>query len=601
MKLSDSVRLRLPDLESGRTLRWILLAAASFWLMKLPGQLPEPGLESSWRAVLNYAAAHRSQYGIDIFFTYGPLGYLSQDQYDPATWLKVLFFQVLSRPLYLALVWRVAHLPMASATATSTGKWVFVAVAAIMPAIDYDSFYLLFITFTGIVLCQHSGKRLFELILICFLGPVSLIKFTYLVLTIVTLGCVILWCLLNRRKAAGIWIPSLFAVAFAFAWRVLGQQQLAHLPRWVHGSMEIARGYTRVMGLPAPVDQCAFAVLALLILMGYLAISLRSLRQMPLAMILLAGLGLAWKQGFTRGDLLLHIPTFSAYVFTIFASIPFLTGGFPLRDGWLTFMLGLSLGTLLLGRELSLPTRIVQNLGFLLKVPRINRLYAQVAQVYDLPAIRAILGSSTVDMVGYDQSILILNGFNYHPLPVFHAYSAGTPYLARLNADFYQSEQAPDYILWRPATIGTRLKNLDESISGLVIAQRYHPVAAEKGYTLLRRVARGGEPLETLAEGTISAGERFEATSGEYVEIHMQENVLLRVLRTLWTTPRVYLITWQPDGETSINQFIPSLGAFGFVVPPNTVGLAVQRTRNATLFFAPAITYRVSRIPVPAR
>jgi hypothetical protein len=206
-----------------------------------------------------------------------------------------------------------------------------------------------------------------------------------------------------------------------------------------------------------------------------------------------------------------------------------------------------------------------------------------------------------VDLVGYDQAILILNGFNYHPPPVFHAYSAGTPYLARLNADFYQSEQAPDYILWRPTTVGTRLVNLDESISGLVIARRYRPVAKEKGYTLLQRAASSDEPVKTVAAGTIRAGERFDVRPGDFVEIHMRENFLLRILRALWTTPRVYLLVWQADGETAVNQFIPVMGASGFIVPPNTVGLAVQKTRNAGLFYDPVITYRVSRMPAPAR
>src|SRR5688572_17813742 len=38
--------------------------------------LPTPGLDSSWQMVIAHATAHSMQFGTEIVFTYGPLGYL---------------------------------------------------------------------------------------------------------------------------------------------------------------------------------------------------------------------------------------------------------------------------------------------------------------------------------------------------------------------------------------------------------------------------------------------------------------------------------------------------------------------------------------------
>ena len=62
--------------------RWpSFLAQAGLWLvvwlslLKLPAP-PTSGLDPSWRMVIGYALGHGMQWGTDLVFTYGPLGYL---------------------------------------------------------------------------------------------------------------------------------------------------------------------------------------------------------------------------------------------------------------------------------------------------------------------------------------------------------------------------------------------------------------------------------------------------------------------------------------------------------------------------------------------
>src|SRR5215471_18546287 len=52
-----------------------------FCLVKLPATSLRDSLPQSWEAVLSYAAAHHLQWGREIVFTLGPLGFLTSDYF----------------------------------------------------------------------------------------------------------------------------------------------------------------------------------------------------------------------------------------------------------------------------------------------------------------------------------------------------------------------------------------------------------------------------------------------------------------------------------------------------------------------------------------
>src|SRR5438046_1733097 len=96
---------RMPRLA--RATLWGLYAVAGwFLLLTLPTFLPEPSSDVSWAAVLHYAWAANWQFGRDIVFTYGPLGFLHPGIYMPETWPWFLAYQVVQRAFYIALVCR---------------------------------------------------------------------------------------------------------------------------------------------------------------------------------------------------------------------------------------------------------------------------------------------------------------------------------------------------------------------------------------------------------------------------------------------------------------------------------------------------------------
>lgn len=85
-----------------------LAVAVTLALLTLPAFGDSPGntLDASWVAALHVAAHRRLQFGSEIVFTYGPLGFLTLPiPYFAATWgLSVVYIIVLRFTLCVALV-----------------------------------------------------------------------------------------------------------------------------------------------------------------------------------------------------------------------------------------------------------------------------------------------------------------------------------------------------------------------------------------------------------------------------------------------------------------------------------------------------------------
>src|SRR5438270_12488854 len=84
-QVSALVQSRLLSRVSARHVHVLWLAVTSIYLflcfIKLPVTLRRESPEQSWEAVLSFAAAHHLQWGADVVFTFGPLGFLTSDHY----------------------------------------------------------------------------------------------------------------------------------------------------------------------------------------------------------------------------------------------------------------------------------------------------------------------------------------------------------------------------------------------------------------------------------------------------------------------------------------------------------------------------------------
>src|SRR5215467_9409397 len=183
--MANIVSLRIiPDREpaarnSGIIPRVLAFVYVWFWLVKLPATTLRDSLPQSWEAVLSFAAAHHLQWGRDIVFTFGPLGFLTSDYYwGNFFWPTVIWAGGFAFALAAALVPLLARVPKAIRFPVYAALPVLTVPAS--SNLGFDSFYFLAITLLGILCLPAERPRWFRLAATGFVFTVlSLIKFTF--------------------------------------------------------------------------------------------------------------------------------------------------------------------------------------------------------------------------------------------------------------------------------------------------------------------------------------------------------------------------------------------------------------------------------------
>src|SRR5207244_5037431 len=93
------------------------------------------------------------------------------------------------------------------------------------------------------------------------------------------------------------------------------------------------------------------------------------------------------------------------------------------------------------------------------------------------------------------------------PRPVMQSHLVYTPYLARLNDDFYDSDRAPAYALLKIQTIDQRFPPLDDALLLRSFIHRYDYLHTEREFQLWKHRAPprrgGGEPARVLRRDTL--------------------------------------------------------------------------------------------------
>jgi hypothetical protein len=201
--------------------------------------------------------------------------------------------------------------------------------------------------------------------------------------------------------------------------------------------------------------------------------------------------------------------------------------------------------------------------------------YEALRSASALPRLSAIVGAATADQFSCDQGVVLLNGWNYRPRPVFQGYSAYTARLLADNATFFRSDRAPRFILWHLDPLDKRFPASEDGPALLEIVRRYHPVAEEDDYLLLER--RSLQPTDAVTspivwrrdvpfDEEVQTGALPGAT--QLVHFHMDESLRGTLTRLLFRPPEVFLRVRTADGQTLRYRLIPALASSTFLLNP---------------------------------
>jgi hypothetical protein len=347
------------------------------------------------------------------------------------------------------------------------------------------------------------------------------------------------------------------------------------------------------MGISCPASQLYLGVTVAALMVAYLLLNAVThadrVRGVTVMLGAAAYLYLNWKHGFIRADG--HQIGFYYAALTVIVGSPLLLEDGPRFRRWKDLILTtagllsvvsteLVLPGLVRGALSALQDRVDTNISFALGLSHTRALYdsrleAEKAAL-DLIKVKAKVKNATLDVLGFEQAVALYNGFNYQPRPVFQSYSIFTPYLSRMNYEYFASDRAPDFVLFKLQSIDSRLATMDDPHVLRLLVQRYTYLFSEQGFTLWQRKPGpfDAAALEPKPLRSVSArlGEKINlsdlAGQNLWVAIDFHFSLLGNLRRFLFKPPLVQLHVTDQAGVESVYRLPQPIGQTGFMLNP---------------------------------
>ncbi|MGB4235562.1 MAG: hypothetical protein WBJ52_05800 [Methanoregulaceae archaeon] len=564
-----------------------------FFLPKMGPFGPNTGLDSSWVIGITEAFIQKFQFGSEIVWTYGPLGFLIMPViHNHCLWkIEVIFLLFIHFLFIISIYFLLEHL---------SARWfhylifipVFILVLPNPPPYNSPPFVKLFII-SPILLFLLYIKRSSNLPFILpatigfFLALISLIKFDmflsslYLILVFVLLSCIIKRDILN-----GIALSSSYCLSFVFMWFISGQF-ITNIPGYIIGGIEFTKGYSSAMAISGPFWQEVIGLITILVLLAsILYFIIRNEREAILFFIFNAfTLFIAFKSGFVRHDM--HVLGF-LMVFLVFGAITLvlLTSEFrKCQDNEIVSILTALNSVIVVLLLLSgvFLTPLVFNHNIVSEAPSIKtsiELYGnetyfdQHVEMYKTiiresyavkQSMLENIDQTPLDIIPSDIALCWAYDLNWSPRPVIQSYSAYTEYLDGINGlHFSDRDLAPQKILYGPyASIDGRYLLFDEPATFQAVFNNYSFEDRSGGFILLNHSGRPDDeqPEQVLLTETGKLGEavRIPEYYGQlYGHIDIQHSMFGNIMATLYKPKPLFIKFRMKNGETSPEyRFIP--------------------------------------------
>jgi hypothetical protein len=444
----------------------LLLVAALVALASWPETstlLPGTDLDGAWLTALPQALHDGLDYGPDIVFTYGPLGFLDHLLlvYPWPARLAFAWTAVTQIALAAALIWALAHALRSRLLA------VLLAVVLASALHNVGVVVVAFIAGVALVAGRPQGRAAQALAL----GLGTLVGIELLVklntgVSIAALGLVAVAAAPSPRRAVVAPFAAGAVAALAIAWLATGQSPGA-IVDYLRGSYGIISGYSETMYFEQPGREWEFWVVAVLAGAGLL-VAWRAGEMLPprsrygLVALWAVLAFTSFKAGFVRHD--------RGHATIYFAAV---LGGI-VAFGWAphrrqtAWLLGAVFAIALIGaggtplqrwftpRERT--RSFTDEARVLMDGSRTNagiadgRLKRRNAEQWDGRFLSAI-GRRTVHIEPWDAGLVWSQGLRWRPLPVFQNYSAYTTDLDERNAAVARSRSGPDVIMREQAPV----------------------------------------------------------------------------------------------------------------------------------------------------
>lgn len=574
----------------GRRGIWItgVLVALLTWQVSVP--VPTAGPDQSWMAGLYMALQQGKDFGSEIVFTYGPLGFLSW----PGLWDGWLVIPAFLFLLAISIGFSVA---LIGALERSTNL-----VAATIVT------FLFFVTLPDleqVPLMLAAGFCFFALradppdwgVGLLAIGGGTISAFECLI-KLSGGPTVFIVCLLGMIGARAAWkywawFATCSVGGLIVLWLITGQP-IGSLGDYVVNGIQIVSGYNESMAIGgAPAWGEAALVLGALALVGMTALAPfkdQRARWFAVAAVAVAGFS-AYKYGIVRfegGHLALGL----AALLGIWLQLPWE----KVRAA--PFLVATTIVGIIFTHSYPTPMRldVISNLNLLREGTELvvrpgerqlkaDEGRAAMQATYNIdPTILAAMKGRTVAVEPWEIGIVWAYELNWSPLPVFQNYSAYTTRLDRLNAETVSDPDGPQVILrqnpgntlpWGARSIDARLPAWDPPEQALATVCNFVSIRVVPSWQVLGRVPdRCGPPAR------ISSVERRPGEEVAVPQAHRDEIIVLKLQGAeIEGLERVKSLLWKPPIRTAVLNG----GQVTYRLVPKTTGDGLIVSRDPSL------------------
>jgi hypothetical protein len=577
----------------GKVLSFVLFLVLWLALLDFSKQVAGPNLDQSYAQAFGYFLKHDFQAGKDYIFTYGPLGYFLHTAYDPDLFWYKFAWEIAIKFVLALMFCRLFGSYSAYSARLLLGAIVLVFALRLLRM--HDSLYLFLILSAGSMALASPKPSLVTLVSTALLLVIlSLAKFTYFLLAASAMALLTAQLLTRKPRLWAVVPAGVYAGGFLVLWGVL-RQSLANLPMYLSTSLQVASGYVEAMSLQGDRTEIylAIAIVIMLIaaLLGHPTRERLSVRHLAMLTLLGLGLFLQWKHGFVRHDT--HALSFFDFALLVALTLPALFSvaydwNRPFRVVLVSYCVILSVvGIFTSAREgydidqfiLHAREHVRNNAASLVHPARLRAHLERDKEIleeqYALPRMRACIKDASVDLISYEQGILLLNHLNWHPRPVLQSYSAYTPRLLAANARFFRESSAPEFVIFRIEPVDGHLPSMEDSQAMFEIFKHYRPVLAERSYLLFQR---SNDAVAALTPGNLLRQQRVHFNEEVFIEdlkapaqklsIHLRYTLKGKVRKLLYKPPSVSLAVHTADHACFIHRLVPGMAEDGFLINP---------------------------------
>jgi hypothetical protein len=476
---------------------------------------PRNGLDPSWSQALSMAFVHHLAWGPRIDFTYGPLGFVSQQvlTYGSTAAIALIYVAVVSVATFTLLIFWAR--PSFSLPVSVLVSYVIGATAVAL--IDTGDLIIIPVVLFGMACLTEVEvqRRQIGIALFGLMAGIALLeKFSDGVVAVVVLAAIAATGPGRRWVSeAAIGLGS-FVATVIIAWVATGNS-LADLGGYLRYSIALSDGYASAMQIETGrTDEWWYALLAFLVIGAVAACSLwrSSTRvQVATAVVLVAALWWGLKEGVVRHDG--HDLIFFGFVPALLLVLPVPSS--RLRQGVLAGVAFLivvawtaagSVPTNLLGvlKDASgLRAEASTIINGRTRTATIDAARHTMQQAYGLDATQLRqLDGHTVAIEQLENAVAwAYPSMIWDPEPVVQAYSAYTTTLDQLDAGFLTSNAAPSRILQQPPVgLDGRDPFFEPPTTWVTMMCHYRQLDATAQWQILARVPDRCGPLRAIGQ-----------------------------------------------------------------------------------------------------